>query len=88
MPFRFRRRVRITKGLYVNLGKRGITSVSVGRRGATMNVNRKGSRETYSVPGTGMSYQTKRRTGCFGCGSALAILAIVSGVVVKAGKRG
>ena len=82
MPFRFRRRVRLAKGVYVNVGKRGITSMSVGRRGATMNVNRKGTRETYGLPGTGMSYQTKRRAGCLGCGSMAAMVVLVAGLIV------
>jgi hypothetical protein len=46
VPFRYHRRLRLAKGLSVNVGKRGITSVSIGRRGATMNVNRCGTRET------------------------------------------
>ncbi len=87
MPFRFRRRVRLAKGVYVNLGKRGITSMSVGRRGTTMNVNRKGTRETYGIPGTGMSYQTKRRAGCLGCGSMAVIFALAAGVIVGLVRR-
>ena len=59
MGFRFRKRIRLFKGLYWNLGKNG-SSLSVGRRGATMNVSKKGVRDTFSLPGTGMSYQTKR----------------------------
>lgn len=59
MGFRFRKRIRIVKGLYLNLGKlRG--SLSFGGRGATMNVSKKGVRDTFSLPGTGISYQTKR----------------------------
>jgi len=79
VPFRFRRRVRIAKGLYVNVGKRGVTSVTIGRRGASMNVSKKGTRETYSLPGTGISYQTKRTplAGCGGCGCVLPIPTVV-----------
>jgi hypothetical protein len=63
--FRFRKRIRLAKGLYLNLSKKG-SSLSVGRRGATMNVSKKGARNTFSVPGTGISYQTKR-VGGSGC---------------------
>lgn len=84
MPFRYRRRIRVGKGLYVNLGKKGITSVTVGRRGASMNVNRKGTRESIGVPGTGLSYQTKRKTGCLGCGSVLVTLTAVVGAAFHA----
>jgi hypothetical protein len=65
MGFRFRKRIRLGKGVYLNLGKRG-SSLSIGRRGATMNVSKKGVRDTFSVPGTGISYQTKR-VGASGC---------------------
>ena len=59
MGFRFRKRIRLAKGLYLNLSKRG-GSLSFGGRGATMNISKKGVRDTFSVPGTGISYQTKR----------------------------
>jgi Protein of unknown function (DUF4236) len=58
-------RIRLAKGIYWNLGKKG-SSLSIGRRGATMNVSKKGVRDTFSLPGTGMSYQTKR-VGASGC---------------------
>jgi hypothetical protein len=88
VPLRFQRRVRIAKGFYLNVGKRGITSVTVGQRGASTNISKKGTRQTYSLPGTGISYQTKRkpfRTGssyqakrkriasCGGCGCVLPL---------------
>jgi hypothetical protein len=65
MSFRFRKRIRLTKGIYWNLGKKG-PSLSIGRRGAAMNVSKKGVRDTFSLPGTGVSYQTKR-VGASGC---------------------
>jgi len=46
MGFRFRKRLRIIPGLWLNLSKKG-TSLSVGGRGATINVNRQGVQETY-----------------------------------------
>jgi uncharacterized protein DUF4236 len=65
MGFRFRKRIRLGKGIWINLSKKG-GSLSVGGRGATMNVSKKGVRDTFSAPGTGMSYQTKR-VGGSGC---------------------
>jgi hypothetical protein len=59
MSFRFRKRIRLAKGIYWNLGKKS-SSLSIGRSGATMNISKKGVRDTFSLPGTGMSYQTKR----------------------------
>jgi hypothetical protein len=57
--FRFRKRIKLFPGLWLNASKRGI-SASIGGRGATVNISKKGVRETVSVPGTGISYQTKR----------------------------
>ena len=65
MGFRFRKRIRLGKGIWINLSKKG-GSLSVGGRGATMNVSKKGVRDTFSAPGTGISYQTKR-VGGSGC---------------------
>jgi Protein of unknown function (DUF4236) len=65
MGFRFRKRIRLAKGVYWNLSKRG-SSLSIGGRGATANISKKGIRDTFSVPGTGISYQTKR-VGASGC---------------------
>jgi hypothetical protein len=59
MGFRFRKRIRIAKGLYLNLGRRS-GSLSIGRRGATMNISEKGVHETVGLPGTGISYRTHR----------------------------
>lgn len=72
MGFRFRKRIRLAKGLYWNIGKKG-SSLSIGGRGATMNLSKKGVRDTFSVPGSGLSYQTKR-AGASGC---LVLLAAI-----------
>jgi hypothetical protein len=57
MGFRFRRSVRLAPGLRLNLSKSG-PSLSVGGRGATVNISKKGTRTTLSIPGAGISYQT------------------------------
>jgi hypothetical protein len=59
MGFRFRRSIKIAPGLRVNLSKAG-PSVSFGGRGLTTNVSVRGTRHTVSIPGTGVSYSTKR----------------------------
>jgi hypothetical protein len=76
MGFRFRKRIRLAKGLWINLSNKG-SSLSVGGRGATMNVSKKGVRETFTAPGTGMSYQTKR-VGGSGC---LVLLVMIPAAV-------
>ncbi|WP_297443256.1 DUF4236 domain-containing protein [Acidocella sp.] len=55
MGLRFRRRIRLAKGLYVNLSKSG-SSLSIGGHGATVNIGKHGVRETVGLPGTGLSY--------------------------------
>jgi hypothetical protein len=52
---RFRRRLRIAKGLHLNLSKSG-TSISVGGRDASVNFGKRGTRTTVGLPGTGLSY--------------------------------
>ena len=60
MSFRFRKSIKILPGVRINLSKNGFSSVSIGRRGATVNIRRDGeSRATIGIPGTGISWQTR-----------------------------
>jgi Protein of unknown function (DUF4236) len=52
MGSRFRKRIRIVKGLWINLSKRG-GSLSVGGHGLTANISKKGVHETAGLPGSG-----------------------------------
>jgi Protein of unknown function (DUF4236) len=61
MGFRFRKSIKIVPGIRLNVGKRGINSLSVGGRGVTTNIGRRGTHTTYSIPGTGISYRTGSR---------------------------
>jgi hypothetical protein len=54
MPFRFRKRLRIFKGVWINLSKSG-ASLSMGRRGATVNISPKGHQE-----GVGLRFRLVR----------------------------
>jgi Protein of unknown function (DUF4236) len=51
MSFRFRKRLRLFPGAWVNLSKRG-ASLSMGRRRLTPNIGRKGVRESIGLPGS------------------------------------
>jgi hypothetical protein len=62
MAWRFRQRIRIAKGVHLNLAKRGVSSLSVGRPGATVNVGSEGAKLTVGAPGTGLS-STHKITG-------------------------
>lgn len=59
MGWRYRRSIKILPGLRMNVGSRGVSSFSFGGRGVTINMNKHGVRSTFSLPGTGISYQTK-----------------------------
>ncbi|MGN0193994.1 MAG: DUF4236 domain-containing protein [Pseudoramibacter sp.] len=55
MGFRYHRSVTICKGVRVNFSKSG-PSLSIGGWGHTVNISGRGARETFSIPGTGLSY--------------------------------
>ena len=61
MGLRFRRRIRVLPGLWVNISKSRPLTVSAGPRGVTANFGAKGTRMTGSVHGTGLSYRTRLR---------------------------
>lgn len=50
MAFRFRKSIKVLPGIRVNIGKRGVSSISVGKRGASFNIS-----------GTGVGYSTSAR---------------------------
>src|ERR1700675_4419930 len=57
MGFRFRRRLRIFPGTYLNLSKSGVTT-SIGGHGATLNISKRGTRTTIGLPGSGLSWRS------------------------------
>ena len=58
MGFRFRKRIKIAPGVYINLSKSGV-STTLGKSGASVNISKKGTRGTVGLPGTGMSYSSQ-----------------------------
>jgi hypothetical protein len=58
MGFRFHKRQRLGKGLWINLSKFR-DPLSVGWRELTTNIRRKGVRKSIGLAGSGLSYQTK-----------------------------
>lgn len=65
MGFRFQKRIKIAPGVRLNISKKGLSSVTVGRNGANVTVGRNGARANAGIPGTGLSYSTpitNRRT--------------------------
>ena len=61
MGFRIRKSISLGKGLRLNLGKSGVTGVTMGKRGAPhVTVGKGGTRfGTPVIPGTGISYETR-----------------------------
>lgn len=59
MGFRFRKSFKILPGVRINLGKKGITSVTVGKRGASVNFGKRGTNANIGIPGTGLSYSQR-----------------------------
>ena len=57
MGLRFRKSVKIMKGVSVNFSKSG-ASLSLGGRGHSVNIGKRGVRTTLGIPGTGISYST------------------------------
>jgi hypothetical protein len=55
MPVRFRKTFTLFPGVKVNLSKGGM-SISVGRRGFTLNFSKHGIRQTTGLPGSGISH--------------------------------
>lgn len=75
MGFIFRKRIRLFKGVYINIGKSGV-SLSLGEGGCTTNINSQGVKSTFGIKGTGIRYETKRSKGGRGCFSGFGCLLI------------
>lgn len=58
MGFRFRKSIKLAPGVKLNIGKKGISSLSVGKNGARVNISKKGTRTTIGLPGTGLSHSS------------------------------
>ena len=63
MGFRVRGRIKLCKGLYVNVGKRGVTSVSAKVGGVTINKNRNGRVKATTKVCRGVSYEATLKQG-------------------------
>lgn len=59
MGWGFKKSFKILPGVKINVGKKGISSATVGGKLARVNVGKKGVSASTSVPGTGVSYNQK-----------------------------
>ncbi|KHN68714.1 hypothetical protein AV645_07050 [Acinetobacter calcoaceticus] len=58
MGFNFRKSFKIAPGIRLNVGKKGVSSVSVGAKGARVSIGKKGTRTTIGISGTGLLHST------------------------------
>jgi len=58
MGLRFRRSIRLGRGIRLNLGSRS-ASLSLGGRGASVNIGPRGTFANLGIPGSGVSYRTR-----------------------------
>lgn len=82
--FRFRRTVRLAKGVRVNVSKTG-ASLSVGKPGATLNLGRR-SRVTVGLPGSGLSYTQPLKGGASEPARAAVWAIVLFALLVLLGK--
>lgn len=75
MGFRFRKQVKVLGGAKLNVTKKGISSLTLGKKGAAINIGKQGTSQTIGIPGTGLSYRTDKNTPPWLM--AIIILAIV-----------
>ncbi len=61
MGFRYRKQIKVVPGVKLNVTKNGLSSISVGKRGSSININKHGTKATVGIPNSGMSYSTKRK---------------------------
>lgn len=60
MGFRYRKSLRLIPGVRLNVTGKGLSSASFGKSGSTLNMGRGGIQSTVGLPGSGMSYSSKR----------------------------
>lgn len=62
MVLKFRKRVKMAPGVYLNIGKKGV-STTIGPKGFSVNASKKGVYLNTSIPNTGISSRTKLLDG-------------------------
>lgn len=80
MGFRFRKSIGLLPGVKINLSKSG-PSVSLGTRGASLNIGHGRKKATIGIPGTGLGYQTQFGYGKGGWLTLLLLLAIGAAIL-------
>lgn len=81
MAWRFRKIFKIVPGVRLNMGKKGITGVNVGKQGLSVTIGKLGIFRNIGIPGTGLSHRSKI-DGQPSAAGAFVGLAIVGAVIV------
>lgn len=58
MGLRYHKRIKICKGLYLNVSKSGV-GLSLGQRGASLSIGSRGTYSNLGIPGTGISFRER-----------------------------
>ena len=61
MAWRYRKRIKIAPGVYINLSKSGV-STTIGTKGASVNIGKNGTYLNTGIPGTGL-YNRRKLSG-------------------------
>jgi hypothetical protein len=59
MGWRFRKSFKLLPGIRLNIGRKGISSATIGKRGLSASVGRQGVFRNIGLPGTGLSHRSK-----------------------------
>ena len=84
MGFRYRKSLRLARGMRLNLTGRGLSSFSVGRPGSTLNFGRNGLRGTVGIPRSGLSYSSRLSSGSVMLPAL--IVALLTGIFIAAAR--
>lgn len=60
MGWRFSKRIKIFPGVSLNISKSGV-SLTLGGKGLSVNIGSKHTTTTASLPGTGLSYRSRKK---------------------------
>lgn len=63
MALRYRKRIKIAPGIYINISKSGV-STTIGPRGASINIGENGTYVNAGIPGTGLYERQRIDRGC------------------------
>jgi hypothetical protein len=81
MGFRLQKRIRLFKGVTLNLSKSG-TSWTLGRRGASVNIKDGNATGNVGIPGTGLSYRERLNGQTSGATGSIVLVIVLVAVVV------